>query len=698
MDKHTYQYLHKDAITALKEQRLLSALQSLQGMASSLKEWNIKEETDTLIDSYQILLSYLVKGAADPERNKMYKSFERRAYELADMLERAGDLQNDTSFYATSLRTLQNLHGTQFTLSDLLQEGVNARDIFDAIWLSGAWTVADETAVANFMANREVIENLKCLVLSATTLSAMRYFDIAKYRVLLDNALSDEIKIRVRALVGLIFVHIAHPERTLLYPEVSTRLRLMLDIPSFASQLELLQSQLFLSLETKRIERNLQEEIIPQVMKRIEKLHIDRSLGLDEIKDKLSEADLNPEWEEDGRPSKLAQYMHEFVELQERGADMYMGSFKVLKQRFSFFNVVCNWFYPFTMNHPELPKGLSNIRMLKILISRTGLCDSDKYSFCLMTSQMQNNIKADMQEFMENAGALEITDDVEKDPEFQFKDELRSYVQGFYRFCNLYLHHEEFFNPFQQNLFLADYVPFKQLLDDDDMLLRLADFVFKDKSFHMALDLYHKLPQDKFTPNIYQKVGYCYEQLGNAENAINQYERANLLKPHSKWTIKRLATCARTTGNYEKALDYYTQLEEFLPEDADVAIHQAESLICMQRYDEAFKYLFKANYLNPQSTLATRALAWCSLLTGKYEQAEKYYQKVLAQSPTPTDYLNAGHTAWLQGHIAEAVNRYRKSLNNETHTLNFIKEDEDLLKRAGLTNEDLAMMRDALSI
>lgn len=171
-----------------------------------------------------------------------------------------------------------------------------------------------------------------------------------------------------------------------------------------------------------------------------------------------------------------------------------------------------------------------------------------------------------------------------------------------------------------------------------------------------------------------------------------------MLKPHSKWTIKRLATCARTTGNYEKALDYYTQLEEFLPEDADVAIHQAESLICMQRYDEAFKYLFKANYLNPQSTLATRALAWCSLLTGKYEQAEKYYQKVLAQSPTPTDYLNAGHTAWLQGHIAEAVSRYRKSLNNETHTLNFIKEDEDLLKRAGLTNEDLAMMRDALSI
>lgn len=698
MDKHTYQYLHKDAITALKEHHLLSALQSLQGMASSLKEWSIKEEADTLVDSYQILLSYLVKGAADPERHKMYKSFERRAYELADMLERAGDLQNETSFYATSLRTLKNLHGNHFTLSDLLQEGVSARDIFDAVWLSGAWTTADETTVANFMADANIIENNKCLLLSAATLSAMRYFDIAKYRLLLDNALSDEVKVRVRAIVGLVFVHIAHPERTKFYPEVATRLQLMLDIQNFVNQLELLQSQLFLSLETKRIEQNLQNEIIPQVMKRIEHLHIDRSLGLDEIKDKLSEADLNPEWDEDGRPSKLAKYMHEFVELQERGADMYMGSFKVMKQRFSFFNVVCNWFYPFTMNHPEVPQGLSENRMLKVLINRTGLCDSDKYSFCLMMSQMKNQTQEHMDQFVENMGNVDLTSEDVLDPTQLFKEEMRSYVQGFYRFCNLYLHREEFVNPFQLNLFLADHFPFQKLLDDDDMLQRLAEFEFKDKSYNIALDLYKKLPQEKLTANIFQKMGYCYEQEGNVEQAIILYERANLLKPHSKWTIKRLAASSRAAGNYAKAFDYYTELEEFLPEDADVALHQAESLICLQRYDEAFKYLFKANYLKPQSALATRALAWCSLLTGKYEQAEKYYQKVLEHAPTPTDYLNAGHTAWLQGHIAEAVSRYRNARNNDSKTLEFLKEDEELLKRAGLTDEDLAMMKDALSV
>ena len=65
-------------------------------------------------------------------------------------------------------------------------------------------------------------------------------------------------------------------------------------------------------------------------------LRLDRSLGVDELKDKLTEADLNPEWEADGTPSKLAAYMKEFMDLQQRGADMYMSTFKLLKQRFPF--------------------------------------------------------------------------------------------------------------------------------------------------------------------------------------------------------------------------------------------------------------------------------------------------------------------------------------------------------------------------
>ena len=77
------------------------------------------------------------------------------------------------------------------------------------------------------------------------------------------------------------------------------------------------------------------------MMARMKDFRLDRSLGVDELKDKLTEADLNPEWEADGTPSKLAAHMKEFMDLQQRGADMYMSSFKLLKQRFPFFRRRC---------------------------------------------------------------------------------------------------------------------------------------------------------------------------------------------------------------------------------------------------------------------------------------------------------------------------------------------------------------------
>ena len=344
MKQLTYQYLYKDIVEALRQEHLLSALQSLQGMAATLKSWSVKEETDTLLESYQILLSYMAKGVDDPERNKMYAGFRRRTYELAEVLNRVGLLMNDTTIYATSFRTLRQLYGNDYTLSDILNSQDPLRDKFDAIWLSAAWTADDELTIADYMANNEVDEIDKCLLHSATTIAAMQFFDIAKYRILIDAALSTNVKLRIRALVGLIFTHIIHAERIALYPDVNARLELMCDLPRFSKEIERLQMQLFLSLETKRIERNLQEEIIPQMMKRIEKLNIDINTGLDEISEKISEEDFNPEWSDSAQDKKLNDYMHEFVELQQRGADMYMGSFKVMKQRFPFFNTVSNWF------------------------------------------------------------------------------------------------------------------------------------------------------------------------------------------------------------------------------------------------------------------------------------------------------------------------------------------------------------------
>ena len=119
----------------------------------------------------------------------------------------------------------------------------------------------------------------------------------------------------------------------------------------------------------------------------------------------------------------------------------------------------------------------------------------------------------------------------------------------------------------------------------------------------------------------------------------------------------------------------------------------------MKSYDEAFKYLFKANYLDPESGQSERALAWCSLVTGKYEQAEKYYQKVIgAEGATANDYANAGHAAWLSGDVGKAATRYQKAralMKSETDDV--FAADREFLFSKGLTDDDLGLMTDLLN-
>ena len=696
MENHTYQYLYSDVMKALSSGHLLSALQSVQGMAATIKAWNLKEEADGIADAYQMLLSYFAKGTNDPERSRLFHQFRTRTYELAEMLLREGDLQNAESYFSSSLRTLQNMHGPHFILSECLQPSTPTRDTFDALWTSGAWTADDVAAVFNFLTNDEVSEEQKCIALSATTLSAMKYFDIAKLRILLDQALSNAVKLRVRAMVGLIFVVARFPERLALYPQVSAQLQLMADSKDFRSELFMLQLQLFISLETKRLERNLEENIIPKMMKQMETLRIDSSIGLDELNEKLSESDLNPAWNDQKITPELENFVREYTSLQRNGADVYMSSFKMLKSRFPFFSIVSNWFWPFTFKNPDVPKGLENNPLLKAIIHQTALCDSDKYSFCFVFSQQGLSSKlGDNSKLNEMLANSPLSESLSAEHEATFKEEMRSYVQGFYRFCNLFAHREEFVNPFQTNLYLFDHQAFSFLRENDDALLTMADKLFRTKVYDIAQRLYAFIAEKQQNDKVYQKLGFCYEHFNNAQKAYDCYTKANILAPSTTWTLQRLAICSRSLEHYEEALECYNQLAQEMPEDVHIALHQAECLIHLKRYEEAFKFLFKANYLAPDLRSSERALAWCSLLTKKYEQAEKYYLRILAAHPTPTDFLNAGHSAWLLGNLEEAVLRYRKSLSKD-HPSDFLQQDTPLLKQAGLSDDDITLMTDAV--
>lgn len=701
-----YPYLLSDARKALSENRLQPALESLRGMASLLNATDEMEELDALATGYGMMLDYFRRGAADPERAALYADFLRRAEALSFRLEREGKLRTDKqSFYATTFRTLQRLKPYGAGLSDMLSESTAPRDLFDFLWTSPMLSQTEENQLSDFLsapATKEADLHRQAMALSALTLGAMDCFDMAKCRLLLDACLHKEVLLRVRGLVGLVMVTIFHSQYMERCPELMTRMELLTGMEGMQGALELIQAQLFLSLTTRHIEDSLRQKIMPEIAKHVEELHKAKKLGLEELTEKLNEMELNPEWEQDGKPSPMAEYLRNYAQLQQRGGDLYLGMFKMLKPRFPFFNVTCNWFWPFTLEHPDIDAKACRDSRLDFMSLNLGLSDTDKFAFCLMASTFKN--LGDKQDGMSRALSEELKKRLEAHGENlpheatapDFNEALRAYIHSFYRFSTLFIHREAFPNPFKQNLLLAEYAPFAHLLRHPDFMRRMGDYAFSDKSFALAQLLFGHIDTTQRTPEDYQKIGYCAEKNGQTAAALEAYLVADSLKPHSAWTIRRMATLYRANGEHEKALQCFDELAGMKPEEGQIALRQAECLIHLKRFDEAFKFLFKANYLLPDEAMTERALAWCSLLAGKYEQAELYYGKVLGHAPSKADFLNAGHAAWLQGNVALAVERYRKATEGDDDAGDFLQEDLPLLREAGLSDMEIALMRDAV--
>ena len=177
--------------------------------------------------------------------------------------------------------------------------------------------------------------------------------------------------------------------------------------------------------------------------------------------------------------------------------------------------------------------------------------------------------------------------------------------------------------------------------------------------------------------------------MGSYEQAIESYDKAELVNSGNVWTLRHLAFCYRLLGNYSAALAVYRKVDELRPDDASTINMIGNCLMETGDFDEALKCYFKVNYLSPKGAKSLRPIAWCSLRAAKYEQSIDYYNKVIATA-TPgeevsIDYVNRGHARLLSGDVKAATDDYltaaRKSniaFLQKTMTL-----DRDMLVAAG---------------
>ncbi len=694
-----------EILSAVLSRRLGDAVTMMENYLLTHTQLPGRDSLAAIRRDYQLMADYWQRGYDDPQRTVLYAKLLQRMYSLAadtlfyQRLQSAYSLQNmyrqsresqadlsianirselEAYVSESALLELEPAHVRQQKMAALIQDHQHyMRLLFGFLTASPQWSETEGRALEELLLAPTINVQDQQLLISALTLSAMNIFDMTKFRVLLNiyEQATDE-HVRQRALVGWVFA--LNDLMAPLYPEMDEMVARLCQQEKCRQELMELQLQMVYCLSADDDSRKIQNEIIPDLMKG-NNIRMTRQ-GLVEMDEDKLEDILHPEASE-RNIEKMEASMRKMADMQRRGSDIYFAGFSQMK-RFPFFSDLSNWFASFDPHHP----GISEIwerakgRTFLQAITRMGaFCDSDKYSFVLAFDQVISHLPAQMMDMIEKGEAApmavggEVPVDEQKQPAFI----RRLYLQNLYRFFRLFPQRSEFCNPFEypQAIFL-DRVE-KDMTDGEHMLL-LAQL----KS-NLA---------DVTQEEICRLYRNAKDQLADTSKK-KAYERA--LKDYARAVFRK--------GDYDESLAAYETLLTIVPENRNYQLNAAICQVKTGAYEKALKVLYRLNYEDENDAFVNSTMAWALTLTGKFEQARRLYDKLLAQErKNAADVMNYGFCLWFQNDIAGAVSCFREFVGMLDDGREVLRDDmtateHDLLTERGISEVDIQLMLDAVS-
>ena len=727
---------YREICASLASRKLKTAFDQIEKMISDYGLLVYRDEWQNLEQTYHYMLQYTVEGIQDPERQKIYRKLVVSAFELADKLYESVRLKYSSSVEYEMKRTQQLLSplvlkGLTETLEDyyLQQELMNLasevsvktetklenalehqkkiKQVFSHFWLANELNDEETDFLKQFFESPYVNLNYKSLVVSGIILSLLRYFDEQKFAVLFDIYKLPDAELNQRALVGLLIATHKYDSRLAFYNPVTSRLEILNEEPGLKRNVEQIIIQLIRSRETEKIQQKIKDEIIPEMIKISPNLK--DKINLEGLMGSGDEDDKNPDWQEIFKDSPgLMDKMEEFSELQMEGADVFMGSFAMLKM-FPYFSENANWFMPFFIANPQIDKFTTvsnevNLNFLNVIESAPMLCNSDKYSFCFSIE----NLPVENREFLAQGMNAEINQliEIQKDEEFTNPGKLKSvvsnqFIQDLYRFYKLHPRRNDFEDVFTWRFDFHNQQIIGSLLKEDDKVLRnIAEYYFRKNYYTEAAEIYSHLLDVEKDGELYQKLGYCRQKNGDFTKALSAYRKAELFDLNKRWLFNKIALCYRNLKKPRKALEYYLEVEKLDEENLNTELNIGHCYLELGEYEEALKYYFKVEYLAPENKKVWRPLGWCSFVTGKKEQAEKYFSKIVNDEPGKHDLMNMGHVQWCLGNRKAALDFYKRSISSsffsETEFFEVFNEDARYLLEQGVEKDDVPIMLDQL--
>ena len=729
---------HKRLCSLIKEKRIKQSLDILADMITGVASGDLRDEYENLVTTYRNMLTYTIEGIKDPERNKVYLKLIQSILEISDKVKQ--DILSHFSGWHTywikqQTEKEQKLSGKTIVekVDDLmfkseldewlkLSAEINPdpeseiavkhkqliKNIFNHLWLKDYYGEAEDSLIEIILKSGKFRWHESSIFTTAITLSALRLWQSEKLMHLMDIYESGQEQLMERALSGLILNLHYHNGRVLLYPEIVERIKKMSKASGFREHCRIIVLQTIRSRETEKLGKKLHDEILPQVAKL--KPRIEEKLDLDSILPKDKEEDKNPDWSTVFDDSEeIFKTMEELTKLQMEGADVYMSAFSNLKN-FDFFRDFQNWFVPFYPDHEVLNEvfkdeilGPGTNELAEAMYQTPFICNSDKYSLILNLKYLPASQKSMMLKVfrMELDGLQQLNENESvTDPGRKFRTNVTQYLQDIYRFFKLSPYRQEFEDIFTGRLDIYNSEFFRLTCNAPEAEAGLADYFFNKDFYDDALSLFLKRVKEKpDDAELYEKVGFCYQQSSDYEKALKYYRMAELID-RKAWTLKKIGLCLRRLGKNEEALEYYIQAGEMEPGNIHTTIMTAHCYLDLKKYEEALKYYFKIEYNDPGNLKILRPIAYCYFALGKFDDSEKYYERLSAGKLNAHDLINMGHLALCRDNKKEAIDLYRQSIVSgeisQSQFLEIYSEDRNLLITLGVNPDDLPILLDYL--
>ena len=557
----------------------------------------------------------------------------------------------------------------------LYQEWEEYREkIFDRFVSSGYWNDEERAAVKDTILSPTVDSLTSQLLVSAITLSAATVFDMGKFTLLYDiYRLADDDEVKVRALLGWLLVS----TNCGCYEQQP-------DFRSFAEQLtedckndsdllaEIIKAQKMLAVTVFSEQKSIDytNDIMASLSKRFlgdlkdkvaDLLEADEDMrnifGIDEDEDTSEESpirsvDINTD--EDGIPNLDVDMDSPLSmdEMMDKGIDILLPQFKMLRDQTEFFTHLYNWFMPFYLKNPHITEALGFVdekrKFCKAFCSTARSCPADAYSLANLIVSHPNEIPEnivdcyddpeDEGDGSEPADEEEIVNEFFKEPgEHRAKRIRINYIRNLLRFSKFYTAKDEIFN-------ILD-----ELDDDKPAYAVLAGPLFQDEFFdkyRMAIARYsfrrefpdlvevmlEGVPCD--TLEMHFMKGWVCMQKGDNHclcMAVDHFKKMLKIKPDMKQVYLQLGICYRNLIQVDEYLENFDKLMEFKDsfseeELFELKLDKLKFIVMNNRFEEAMPLAYELDYTHPENQMAGALLTQLLIKIGG-EHAEENFQK-----------------------------------------------------------------------